>query len=372
MDRQQKYKIKDKPIYISYKSSTNNHKRLYDISGYAMENLIDETQLEAQEEYISATELSASQIAELTNIKLDKDASFAFGRATNLESLSNVEKTWDTSNVTTMNSMFYECQSLKSLDVSSWDTSNVSNISYIFYNCGSLESLDLSNWNIDKISSLSGVFNSCYSLSNLNISGWNTSNVTNMSGTFSRCNKLNFDRVLRNLNTSNVTDMSYTFSDMDIESLDLSMLDVSKVTTLRETFARCSKLEELNISTWDTSNVEDGRSAFQDLHSANIIFGNKFNTSKMKNMSMMFYSCKQLPEEFPIIIDCSSITSIPVIDKGNNYYEYKLGEGLCWMFIGTPVKKVKIKNLKSELKPWVSPLYLKNVSENEMTIEFIN
>ena len=43
--------------------------------------------------------------------------------------------------------MFYDCKSLKSLDISNFNTQNVNNMSGMFYNCKSLTSLDVSNFN---------------------------------------------------------------------------------------------------------------------------------------------------------------------------------------------------------------------------------
>lgn len=47
--------------------------------------------------------------------------------------------------------MFSGCQELKSLNVSSFDTSQVISMEYMFYNCKNLESLDLSNFNMSNV-----------------------------------------------------------------------------------------------------------------------------------------------------------------------------------------------------------------------------
>ena len=56
-------------------------------------------------------------------------------------------KKWkiDTSNVTDMNSMFGDCGSLTSLDLSSFDTSNVTIMGYMFEGCSALTSLTLTS-----------------------------------------------------------------------------------------------------------------------------------------------------------------------------------------------------------------------------------
>jgi len=60
---------------------------------------------------------------------------------------------WDVWNVENMNSMFNNCQTLKSVgDLSKWDISSVKNMNYMFRNCKNLKSVgDLSNWNISNI-----------------------------------------------------------------------------------------------------------------------------------------------------------------------------------------------------------------------------
>ena len=42
--------------------------------------------------------------------------------------------------------MFYECNSLKNIDLSNFNTQNVINMSRMFYGCKSLTNIDLSNF----------------------------------------------------------------------------------------------------------------------------------------------------------------------------------------------------------------------------------
>ena len=96
----------------------------------------------------------------------------------------------DTSNVTSMNSMFYNCNSLANLDLSSFNTSNVTSMNSMFYNCQKLATLDLSSFNTSNVTSMRNMFYYCYSLVNLDLSSFNTSKVTNFYQTFSRCEKI--------------------------------------------------------------------------------------------------------------------------------------------------------------------------------------
>ena len=89
-----------------------------------------------------------------------------------------------------MNNMFYDCNSLTTLDVSKWDTSNVTDMTHVFYECKALTNLDVSNWNTSNVTNMGFMFSGCNSLTTLDVSNWNTSKVTNMNGMFWNCNAL--------------------------------------------------------------------------------------------------------------------------------------------------------------------------------------
>ena len=60
-------------------------------------------------------------------------------------------------------------------------------MSYMFYECSSLKELNLNNFNIDKVTDMSFMFSRCSSLKELNINNFNTNNVTDMRYMFSKC-----------------------------------------------------------------------------------------------------------------------------------------------------------------------------------------
>ena len=98
-------------------------------------------------------------------------------------------------------------------------TSNhlITNMSYMFYDCSSLKEINLSSFNTNQVTNMSDMFSWCYSLKEINLSSFNTSQVTNMSGMFSHCSSLK-EINLSSFNTSQVTDMSWMFK--DCSSLD--------------------------------------------------------------------------------------------------------------------------------------------------------
>lgn len=77
----------------------------------------------------------------------------------------------DTSNVTSMDRMFFACSSLTSLNVSSFNTSNVTDMGAMFRNCSSLTLLDVSNFDTSNVTTMSkfgvGMFFDCSSLTDI-------------------------------------------------------------------------------------------------------------------------------------------------------------------------------------------------------------
>ena len=95
----------------------------------------------------------------------------------------------NTSNLTTMDSMFRYCDNLTNISCD-WDTSKVTIISNMFQSCSKLTSLDLSTWDTSKVTSMYHTFDSCSSLTSLDLNNWDTNKVTNTSYMFNSCNKL--------------------------------------------------------------------------------------------------------------------------------------------------------------------------------------
>lgn len=112
-----------------------------------------------------------------------------FSGCCNLKTIENIQYL-NTSNVTDMSSMFCNCESLTSLDLSSFDTSKVTNMYGVFWSCSSLRSLDLSNWNTANVLNMICMFEDCSSLITLDLSSFNTANVWGMESMFKYCSSL--------------------------------------------------------------------------------------------------------------------------------------------------------------------------------------
>ena len=75
----------------------------------------------------------------------------------NLTEIKNIDNL-NTSACTEMVCMFYNCESLTSLDVSNWNTSKCTDMLAMFVDCSSLTSLDASNWDTSKCTDMSYMF----------------------------------------------------------------------------------------------------------------------------------------------------------------------------------------------------------------------
>ncbi|MCD8190347.1 MAG: DUF285 domain-containing protein [Clostridiales bacterium] len=213
---------------------------------------------------------------------------------------------FDTSGVTDMFDMFYDCAALTNLNLSGFDTSNVTDMSWMFSGCAALTTLNLSGFDTSKVTDMSGMFSSCESLTKLDLSGWDTSSVTNINRMFMYCFDLQ-SLDLSSWDTSNVTDMSQLFCCASLTSLDLSNWNTANVTDMSYMFFGCSSLNSLDLSGWDTSNVTDMEHMFgggcSALTSLNL---SGWNTSNVTDMYCMFDSCSALTDFDPSWLDTSN------------------------------------------------------------------
>ena len=148
------------------------------------------------------------------------DPSFAGARPTttsgwfydmrNLESITGMSYL-NTSEVTNMSWMFYNCSKLTSLDVSQFNTSKVTDMSFMFYNCSTLTSLDASHFNTSKVTIMYAMFLNCSRLTSLDVSHFNTAKVTDMRYMFAGGLNLQTIYVGNDWSTAAVTESSDMF-----------------------------------------------------------------------------------------------------------------------------------------------------------------
>mgnify|MGYP004557049309 CR=1 FL=1 len=235
-------------------------------------------------------------------------------------SLTNITfgDNFNTANVTSMNGVFWDCNSLTSIDLSNFNTSNVTDINNMFAECSSLTALDLSNFDTSNVTSMGnpgnfgygGMFRNCKSLTSLDLSSFDTSKVKQMSDMFRGCSNLT-NLNLSNFNTSSATSMADMFGECSkLTSLDLSSFDTSKVTNMQDMFHKCSLLTSLNLSGFNTSNVTNMGSMFSECSNLTNLDLSSFDTSKVTNMQGMFYDCSSLTNLDLSSFDTSKVTNM--------------------------------------------------------------
>ena len=124
--------------------------------------------------------------------------------------------------------LFMNCHDIISIDLSNFDTSNTTTMQSMFNYCNALSSINFGNkFNTSKVTNMYAMFYNCKHLTSLDLTHFNTSKVIYMFDMFYNCNELN--------------------------SLDLSSFDISKVTDMRGMFKYCDNLKTLNIKNIKTN-----------------------------------------------------------------------------------------------------------------------
>ncbi|MQS96637.1 BspA family leucine-rich repeat surface protein [Companilactobacillus halodurans] len=207
--------------------------------------------------------------------------------------LTNVDLSqMNKSNVINISSLFYNDSAIteiKGLDT--WDTSKVENMAQTFSGTR-LTQLAIENWNTSNVTDMSYLFYNCTKLTSLDLSAWDTSKVTTMQYMFAVSLAAN-ENVLKGLDkfdTSNVTDMSGMFSNTGFKTLDLSSFNTSKVTNMGNMFSNNKNYLTKIIGNFDTSNVKEMQSLFnntdvQDFSDFNIA---EWDVENVTNLSTAF------------------------------------------------------------------------------------
>ena len=95
-----------------------------------------------------------------------------------------------------------------------------------------------------KLFSLNSFFKNCYDLEYLDLSNFDTSKVNDMEGMFNHCRKLKEIKGLEKFITNNVINMRAMFQYCkEIEYLDLTNFDTSKVEDMEAMFNECKNLK---------------------------------------------------------------------------------------------------------------------------------
>ena len=161
----------------------------------------------------------------LSDIKVDGTSVLSTPRinTVNIDDISKEIKLEWSSRQSNCNFMFASLTNITEIDLSSFDTSLVTDMAYMFYNCIYLKSIIFaSNINTGRLKFMNSTFSCCYSLESLDISKFDLSKVEYMGGMFYGCHSL--------------------------ESLDLSGKDMNKNLIFTSTFRDCFNLKSLVLT----------------------------------------------------------------------------------------------------------------------------
>ena len=122
----------------------------------------------------------------------------------------NFGKNFDTSKVTDMGSLFFNCCEIESIDISKFDTSSLIIAKMMFYGCKKIKKINISNFNTLNVKDMDSIFNECSSLTSMDLSNFNFKNLENLNRAFYGCSSLEFIG-LNNINAPKLTDINEMF-----------------------------------------------------------------------------------------------------------------------------------------------------------------
>ena len=205
----------------------------------------------------------------------------------------------NTKNVTDMEGMFQYCTELEYLDVTNLDTSNVNNMAYMFNQCNNLKEIKgLNEFKTNNVTDIKSMFQCCFELEIIDLSNFDTSNVTDMEYLFDECSKLKAIKGLNTLITSKVTTMEGMFQLCSVvKFVNISNFDTSNVTNMSYMFNKCKKLKEIKgFDKFNTYKVKGMYAMFQYCTELEYLNLSNFDTSNVNNMAFMFSQCNNIKE----------------------------------------------------------------------------
>ena len=209
---------------------------------------------------------------------------------------------FDTSNVEIMSGMFGENYNVKKINLAGLNVKKVRNVTNMFYNNSSpnqttLKEINMSGWQLDSVTDLGRLFQSLIKLESINLSNFSAKNAISMNEIFHNCSSLK-DLNLSSFTIEKVVNMDNAFSDLDsLERIDLSGLNTSSVKSMSEMFMnrRTANLVNLDLSSFDISNVTDMYAMFSGQIKLQNLNLSSFNTQRVQTMQNMFYKAMQSP-----------------------------------------------------------------------------
>jgi surface protein len=213
-------------------------------------------------------------VTSITNIYAKNMTAFPILQSEGLISVPNVLPEF----ITSLEQSFFGCEAFNDPAVTSWDTSNVTNMNTMFAVARAFNQ-DISSWDTSNVTDMSSMFSSA-SVFNQDISSWDTSNVTDMLSMFNSASVFNQD--ISSWDTSNVTDMRSMFAFAQAFNQNLGAWDISSVTSMGSMFNSCGLSTE-NYSRiligWANAHFAGNAQDGLELGAANITYNNTAYTT---------------------------------------------------------------------------------------------
>ena len=209
-------------------------------------------------------EVSVEEVSQNENAHLIYDG-MKISDLPNYASLEEVvfEESFKKFKPTTLSSFFKELKSLTSISgLENLNTTHVTDMSKMFYNCNNLSSLDLSQFNTGNVEKMNEMFYYCRELKSLDLSAFNTAKVNNMYRMFYYCFVRTID--LSSFNTANVENMDEMFAgaSLVVNIYTSESFKTDKLTTSNYMFYLCTKLPNFNKYEVDATHANYGAGGY--------------------------------------------------------------------------------------------------------------
>ena len=209
-------------------------------------------------------EVSVEEVSQNENAHLINDG-MKISDLPNYASLEEVvfEESFKKFKPTTLSSFFKELKSLTSISgLENLNTTHVTDMSKMFYNCNNLSSLNLSQFNTGNVEKMNEMFYYCRELNSLDLSAFNTAKVNNMYRMFYYCFVRTID--LSSFNTANVENMDEMFAgaSLVVNIYTSESFKTDKLTTSKYMFYLCTKLPNFNKDEVDATHANYGAGGY--------------------------------------------------------------------------------------------------------------
>ena len=172
---------------------------------------------------------------------------------------------------------------------------NITKTDFMFAECINLVFLDTFNFDFKYVYNMVGMFLDCFNLKNIKfLNSDDKPRIIDMRCIFRGCKSLEY-LDLSFFNTQNVNNMSHLFFECkSLKSLNLSSFNTKNVVYMLGMFSGCESLINLELLNFDTQNVVVMSKMFLGCKSLKSLDLSNFITNKVEYMNSMFYGCCSL------------------------------------------------------------------------------